>query len=263
MPNVWTPVNQQGFDGWVMDYNANQAHAGQYRLHRANLRLEKFNPNSQAWSRWDVGPIDIPVVVASLTVGGSVPYDISFTPSKDAEFDVRARGVNLHFILPRKGFTMAAPIENSYYSLRFGSGFASLGGNLNGRGPMDTSMPVRLPLGSQSSSNDHAGFGIFHIFKVRGGIVKWDIQTLFSVIDALLSGNHYVSYRGTDSNGYGEWWIVGGERVRGLGGKSKDRSWQRWQLVLKQRDNYFMVQTLLNAADSKQFQQDVGIPTTL
>lgn len=262
MPNVWTAVNANGFNGWIMDYTLQPSFAGTYRIHRGNLRLERLNPQSQTWSRWDVPPLAVPLTVASLTTGGSVPYNVNFTPDNPAVFDVQSQGSNLHFTLPRRDFQMADAIEHSFFSTRFGSGFQSIGGNLQNHQPIDTSLQVRLPLGSQSSSNIHAGFGIFHILSARGRSVNWSVDELFRVIQGLLSGESYVTYRGRDINGDNEWWIVGKDRVRGLSGGSKDRAWQRWQLVLKEKSNHLVVQTLLTANDSAQFRQDVGIPST-
>lgn len=259
MPNAWARVNAHGFNGWVMDYDQNQAFAGQYRLHAADLRLERLNVLGNVWTRWDAFAVAIPVTLASLATPGSQPYDVNYTITDPTS--VQVRGTHTHFAAPRQQLRLNyGAVEHSYYVFRFAADFASAGGNLVGDQAIDTSLPVRLPLGAQSAADAHAGFGIFHVLTVRGQGLGWSVANLFQVIHGLLSGQgNYVRSRLND-DGSREWWIVSGERKRGLGGGRGDRSWQRWQLVLKEGQGEYVAHTLINAADSHDFRADVGIP---
>lgn len=257
--NEWEWQPSQGFVGWVMNYTAAPIplFRGYYRLSAQTRVLQRLHPDSNVWTRWDVAPVPIQVTVLRLTTPGSVPWTVTMPPNNIGPVTM-ASNDGTHFTVPWQGLTMdhGAP-EYSYYTFRCGNTFAPTGTNLIDDQPFDPGRSIRLCLGSQAAGDEHAGFGLFHIMKIRGRAVQWSYEVLVGVIRGLLSGTPYVVSR--NGNHGREWWLVSSEATRGLSGVKKDRSVQRWQLVLREGQGYYLIQTLITKQNSEQYRQEVGI----
>lgn len=249
--NVWEYVtdnsnSQSPFVGWQIDCDAfadSQFH-GLYRI-RANFCGGLFRFKSPKWTRWDVPPMGIPIPLIQFNSSGNEPYCIQKDLKNINLYRVETVR-KLYFYFPAATWILNHNFpEWSHTKLTLSGIVLTAAGNYT---------HLKVPLGAQSSTSEHSGFGVVHVFRQRAKIFDYELNIFISDVSGLLTNVAKVLWANTE-----ELWIVGHPfREKRVSGRQR----VRWLLIAKKRNDELVFHTLIPKQDSAEFNLQIGLDKT-